>query len=255
MKQLRRRSGDPERAAAVLRSGSAGRAGGAGPREPGAAAFRRDRAPAEPCSCCAPTWFRSRLRSLLQTVARAVLLSRRGTLVRAGQTAGGNRAGRRAAAAPLAGDTSARRRAAAARARIFQRPRRLRRRRPRIRDDSRRGTVDAGAMDQRDRQSLVRLPGLGRGRGLHLVDQQPAESDHAMVERSGQRPAGRGDLRSRRRHRRALGPDRAADSRGDRALRRFVTARATAVSSTPRTESRSSSSSTCRSTTRSRSRG
>ena len=62
-----------------------------------------------------------------------------------------------------------------------------------------------------------------------------------MVERSGQRPAGRSDLRARRRHRRALGSDRAAHSRGDLAVRRPVTARAIAVSSTPRTESRSNS--------------
>ena len=50
------------------------------------------------------------VRSLLQAVARAVLLSRRGTPRRAGQTPGGNRARRRAAAASRAGDSPARRR-------------------------------------------------------------------------------------------------------------------------------------------------
>ena len=86
---------------------------------------------------------------------------------------------------------------------------------------------------------VVRLPGLGRGRGLHLVGQQPAESAHAVVERSGQRPAGRSDLCSRRRHRRALGTDRAADSRGRRALRRAARPGLQPSSSTPRTASRS----------------
>ena len=52
------------------------------------------------------------------------------------------------------------------RARILQRPRRLRGRRPRICDDPRPGPVDAGALDQRHRQSGVRLSGRGRRRRL-----------------------------------------------------------------------------------------
>ena len=47
------------------------------------------------------------------------------------------------------------------------------------------GATDARALDQRRRQSGLRLPGRRRGRRLHLVDQQPREPDHAMVERSG----------------------------------------------------------------------
>ena len=199
------------------------------------------------------------VRSLLQSAARAVLLSRRGSLSEQVQRARRSRA--RAARAPARRDARAdastppERRTAAARARVLQRPRRLRRRRAGVRDDPRRGAVDAGALDQRHRQPVVRLPGLGRGRRLHLVGQQPREPAHAMVERSGQRPARRSDLRARRGQRRALGADRAADSRRGLAVRLLATARATAASSTPRTASRSSCCSTCRSTTRSRSRG
>ena len=48
------------------------------------------------------------------------------------------------------------------------------------------GQSDAGALDQRDRQPLVRLPGL-RGRvGLHLVREQSREPAHTLVERPGQ---------------------------------------------------------------------
>ena len=76
-------------------------------------------------------------------------------------------------------------------ARVLQRPRRLRGGRPRVRDGPRPGPVDAGAVDQRDRESGVRLPGLRVGLGLHLVGQQPREPAHRLVERSGQRSAGR----------------------------------------------------------------
>ncbi len=80
--------------------------------------------------------------------------------------------------------------AGAARTRVLQRPRRLRDRRTRIRDDPRRGAVDAGALDQRDRQSLLRLPGLGRRRGLYLVDQQSARTSSrpGRTTRSSDRP-------------------------------------------------------------------
>src|SRR5438445_12235859 len=62
---------------------------------------------------------------------------------------------------------------AAARARVLQRPRWLRRGRTGVRDGPRGGAADAGALDQRDRQSRLRLPGLRVGLGIHVVAQQP----------------------------------------------------------------------------------
>ena len=73
------------------------------------------------------------------------------------------------------------------------------------------GPVDPGALAERDRQSILWLPGLRVGLGLHLVREQPREPAHAVVERPGHRPGERGDLRPGRRHRRALGSDRPAD--------------------------------------------
>ncbi len=49
------------------------------------------------------------------------------------------------------------------------------------------------------------------GVGLHLVGEQPREPAHPMVQRPGQRPGRRGDLRPRRRERRAVESDGAAD--------------------------------------------
>ena len=80
--------------------------------------------------------------------------------------------------------------------------------------------MDAGAVDQRDRESVVRLPGFGRRRRLHVGNQQSAASDYAMVKRSGERSSRRGALRSGPGYRRAVGTDRAADPRGWRAVRR-----------------------------------
>ncbi len=94
-------------------------------------------------------------------------------------------------------------------------------------------------LDQRHRQSVVRLPDLGRGWGVHLGHQQPAAPADTLVERSGERPARRGALRPRRRRRRAVDADGAADSRGRGPLCRRAMARATAGSSTPRTASHS----------------
>ncbi len=82
------------------------------------------------------------------------------------------------------------RRAAAHGPRVLQRPRRLRRGRPRVRHDPRQGRDDAGTLDQRHRQCRVRLPGLGRGQRLHLGREQPREPADALVERSGRRSAG-----------------------------------------------------------------
>ncbi len=103
--------------------------------------------------------------------------------------------------------------AAALPARVLERPRRLRRRRPRVRRGAGRGAVDAGALDQRRRQSRLRLPRLRVGLGLHLGGQQPREPAHPVVERSGLRPAGGGDPGARRGERRGLGADGAADPR------------------------------------------
>ncbi len=58
------------------------------------------------------------------------------------------------------------------------------------------------------------------GGGYTWSSQQPREPAHAVVERSRRRPPGRGALRPRRRQRRALVSDGAADSRGGRRLRR-----------------------------------
>ena len=66
----------------------------------------------------------------------------------------------------------------------------------------------------------LRLPGVGRGRWLHVVEQQPRESAHPLVERPRRRPAGRGVLRPRRRRGSALGADRPPDPGRDRAVRR-----------------------------------
>ena len=71
--------------------------------------------------------------------------------------------------------------------------------------------VDAGAVAERHRQPVVRLPGLRVRVGLHLVREQPREPAHAVVERPRQRPGERGDLRPGRRQRRAVGSDGAAD--------------------------------------------
>ena len=171
-----RRSRDPERAAAVLRPGSAGRARGAGAGEPVAAETGGGRLRAARSSSCAPIWSRPKLRDLLQTAARRCCVGRSRQPGRAGQT----RAGAEPPVAPPprrspASTPSQRRYAAAPGAGILQRPRRLCRRRTGICDDPRGGTIDAGALDQRHRQPVLRLPGLGRGQRLYLVGQQPAE--------------------------------------------------------------------------------
>ncbi len=97
------------------------------------------------------------------------------------------------------------------RSRVLQRARRLHARWTGICDGPGAGPVNACAVDQCHRQSCVRLPRGGRGRRLHLVDQQPRKSDHAVVERSGERSSGRGVLPARRRHGRSLDSDGAAD--------------------------------------------
>ncbi len=95
---------------------------------------------------------------------------------------------------------------------------------------------------------------VGGGQRLHLGGQQPREPAHAVVERSGQRPAGRGRLRARRGDAASSGGRPRCRSATRPAPTSPGTARATAASSTPRTASRSSCCSSCRSTIRSRSR-
>ncbi len=112
--------------------------------------------------------------------------------------------------------------AAASGPRVLERPRRIRRSGARVRDDPRRGTVDAGAVGQRGRQSRLRLPDVGRGRRLHVVRQQSREPAHGLVERSRRRPSGRSAVRARRRRRRTSRSDGSPDARRSRTLRRTI---------------------------------
>ena len=105
---------------------------------------------------------------------------------------------------------------------------------------ARAGPDDAGAVDQRDRQSALRIPGRGRGRRLHLGAATAARtssrpwSNDPVTDRPGEaiylRDEETGELWS----------PTAAPIRDERAqLLRSRTARATAASSTSRTASRS----------------
>ena len=136
--------------------------------------------------------------------------------------------------------------------RILQRTRRVRLRRQGIRDDTRPRPIDAGALDQRDRQCRVRLPDRDRGRRLYLVRQQPREPAHALVERSRQRSAGRGLLSQGRRYRRCLEPDGASDPRPPSDLCRTSRSRLQPLRARKRTASPPTSCSSCRSRDRSR---
>ena len=153
-------------------------------------------------------------RALLQSVARVALIARRGTI--ADQLALVQRE-----QAPL---PAAQRGAPAVNDRgedlpdapqpgVLQRPGRLRPRRHRIRHRAGCRRDDARAVDQRDRQRGLRLPGVGRGQWLHLGGQQPREPAHAVVERPRARPGGRGAVRARRGKRRRVDGHGAADAR------------------------------------------
>ena len=141
-------------------------------------------------------------------------------------------------------------------ARVLQRPRRLRRGRAASTSIVlERGPLDAGALDQRDRErsasasrSPSRAPATpGRSTAARTssrpwsndpVSDPPGEVIYVRDEESGE-----------------LWTPTALPIRDGRlVLRSAATARATAASSTPRTASRSSCCSSCRSTTRSRSR-
>jgi len=107
----------------------------------------------------------------------------------------------------------------AARRGVLERPRRLHRRRPRVHDATGGGTVHAGTVDQRDREPRLRLPGLGRGFGVHVVGQQPREPAHRVDERPDERRTRRSRLRPRSRQRLRVGTDRVAGTRSGRFVR------------------------------------
>ena len=186
-------------------------------------------------SSCAPTWSRAESRAVLQT-RRA-----RGAAQPPRQP---RRAGRARSSEPRA-----RRRAAAERAAPPRERREAAPPRPELEFFNGLGGFAAGGREYVTilgegqwtpapwinviANPALRLPGLGRGRRLHLVGQQPREPAHALVERSRRRPPGRGrstcatrtaarsGARPRCRSARRPGPTSRA------------TARATAASSTP----------------------
>ena len=85
-----------------------------------------------------------------------------------------------------------------------QRDRGLRRRRAGVRGRPRGRRGDPVTLGERHRQPGVRDHRHRVGRRLHLVHEQPREPAHALRQRPGHRPDGRGHLRPRRRHRRGL---------------------------------------------------
>ena len=125
-------------------------------------------------SCCAGDAMPPSNRELLQTAARAIFAARAGSLSDqlARSARRGYHARRRPAAAPSgarprhAARTRRRRRSAAG---ILQRLRRLRGRGARVRHRTRGGTMDPCALDQRDRQSAIRISGVRGRRRQHLV--------------------------------------------------------------------------------------
>ena len=212
------RSGDPERACVVLRAGSAERAGDAGAREPVVRCRTAWSAGTAASSCCGPICLRRRPVRCSLSVARVVLVGQRGSLAdqldRVPEPKEAERITRKRAVA----ERGTAHRATTAGSGVLQRARRFRGQRAGICHDPRARPVHAGTLDQCHRQSRFRLPGVGRGQRLHLVGQQPREPTHALVERSGQRSPGRGVLSARRRYRRPVEPDGAADPRPQRRL-------------------------------------
>ena len=122
---------------------------------------------------------------------RAAVLSRLGGLAeqvgRPGRPGRGASAGRPSAVARCSA-------AADPGPRVLQWARWIRRRRPGVRHRPGAGTGHAGAVDQRRRQPVIRLPGLRVRVGIHLGGEQPREPADAVVERPGQRSGGRGHL-------------------------------------------------------------
>ena len=110
------------------------------------------------------------------------------------------------------------------------------------------GAMDAGAVDQRDRQPALRLPRVGiAAPGCTWSGNSQENQLTRVVQRPGERSAERDVLHARRRHGRTVDADPAADPRGRTASTSCGTATATAASSTTRTASRSSCCSSCRS--------
>ena len=94
-----------------------------------------------------------------------------------------------------------------------------------------------------------------RGRRLHLVRQQSRESADPMVERPGRRSKRRSLLFARRRHRRAMGPNRVAHPRCSGDLHGPTWSRLQPVRACRARDRAPISCNTCRSTIRSRFRG
>ena len=192
--------GDPQRARRLLRPGSAGGASNRWCAPASRARASPARTRAARCSCCAPTSSPPETRALLLAVARVVLSGRRGSLAdqvermqptpAAGAAPAATRAGRDVAGGrsrkPRASWSSSTASAASPRRAANTCITRARR------------AEHARAVDQRDRESRLRFPGGQRWRRLHLGAQQPRERAHALVERSGHQPPGRGYLPARR---------------------------------------------------------
>ena len=175
-----------------------------------------------------------RQRDLLQTAARAVLSSRRGTL--AEQVARPREPSAADPPSPRGRAPGRRRGRAARRARISSSSTAS----AASPTDGReyvtmlgRGAVDAGALDQRHREPAFGFQVSESGAGLHLVAATAARtsSRRGRTTRSAIRRARAIYVRDEE-TRRALGPDGAADPRGDLRPTSPGTARATAASST-----------------------
>ena len=148
-------------------------------------------------------------RGLLLAAARAVLSGERGGLAdQLGLPYPEPRWPRALAAAPRArGDAAARRRPGGrgAAAHPRQRPRRLHRRRARVRGRAERRGGHAAALGERDRERALRHRRRRHRRRLDLGREQPREPPHAVRQRPGERVQRRGRLPARRGRRRDVG--------------------------------------------------
>ena len=95
---------------------------------------------------------------------------------------------------------------------MTERHRRIRRRRPHLRDRPRRRSGDAGAVGQRDRQPALRHDPQRERIGDDVVREQPREPADAVRERSGDRSRRRGAVHSRRRYRPRVVADAGTDA-------------------------------------------
>ena len=168
-----------------LRAGSARLARSAGARQPVAALAGHERRQRQDLPAARQTCYRRRRAPSLQAVARVVLLSRRGTLVRTDHAiaaSGTCRASARAAGARQQDipDAPVPQQAL----QFFNGLGGFARTAAGIRTVLSEGLAHAGALGQRDRESIVRISGFGIGLGFHLVAEQPRKSNHALVQRS-----------------------------------------------------------------------